>query len=93
MLTLSKKRLYLIDKILRRIPSSNCYSPQIYINRQLASQYYENPTVYADYQNTVFMQIYKSLKTEPNTYNFRYYNKKNKFIQKKDFTSICFKME
>lgn len=72
LLILSKKRLYLIDKILRRIPTSDCPHISIYINRQLASQYYENPTVYADFQNTVFMQIYKTLKTVQNTYNFRW---------------------
>lgn len=69
---LSIKRTALTEKILRKIPSSNCYTPQIYINRQLAAQYCENPSMYFDYHNTVFMQIYKHFQTESISYNFRY---------------------
>jgi hypothetical protein len=73
LLVLSKKRSKLIEKLLNKLPASDCCPPTIYINRQQAATYCENPTNEADYHKTVFMQIYKQLKTEPRkSYNFRY---------------------
>ncbi|CAL1547476.1 unnamed protein product [Lymnaea stagnalis] len=62
LLPLSKKRMALIDTLLKGSASDPSDRKIVYINRHAAFEHRANPSASADYSNTVFMQLFEGLK-------------------------------
>ncbi|XP_043941699.1 E3 ubiquitin-protein ligase HECTD3 [Protopterus annectens] len=62
-LLLSKRRSALITQCLKDTESNRPYfMPRLYINRRLAMEHRDNPSLDPSYKNTVFSQVYEGLK-------------------------------
>ncbi|CAG5132434.1 unnamed protein product, partial [Candidula unifasciata] len=62
LLPLLKKRLALIDTLLKGSASDPSDRKVVYINRHAALAHRANPSASADFSNTVFMQLFEGLK-------------------------------